>query len=594
MVNKTFQKTIWKTFQTNFSRAIIMAFIVLLGVSFVSGLGTLSTTLTTSINEEYEEKKGLDFILKSKSSTGFTENEINQWKNNPQLLDVMPLFTMDQKDTRILMLDWSQISFHQIEIVEGKKITKKNEILVDQITLDEIGTQINLFGHDYIIVGKVKNPTYYFDKEKELSINQEELNHIYYLDKNITDLPFAQIITDLYMKANLEKTRKIFKKDYKDEIKNLKEEFTQIDPEVAVLTLEENMSYKVTENYGEKIQVIASIFPLFFVLVACLVIYSTINRLIQEERNIMACYRSLGIPKSWIILKYYFFSFFPCFVGAILGFFLGIHFLPKILYPAFTSVFYMPEMTKTKEILPGMITSCLILILISIISISLSWKVLKEKPSELLKAKSPKQGKKILLEKIPWLWKLFSFKYKSAIRNIFRYKANLFMTLISVAGTTSLTFAGFGLYSVVTSPETTEIPISMADTFAIISSVIILFAATLCILVIFNITNMNIEERKKEIASLRVLGYHQKEVSMYIYREINITSILGILLGIPLGYFLLNFLFRYLEFGNIKNVLWFYYLITILLVMIFVFLSEIFLIRKIHNIDMNSSLKNNE
>ena len=99
----------------------------------------------------------------------------------------------------------------------------------------------------------------------------------------------------------------------------------------------------------------------------------------------------------------------------------------------------------------------------------------------------------------------------------------------------------------------------MADSFSLISVVIIAFAAILCILVIFNITNMNIGERKREIATLRVLGYQQSEVSLYIYREINITTMLGVLLGIPLGYLLLNFLFEFLEFGNIKNVNWYFW-----------------------------------
>ena len=134
----------------------------------------------------------------------------------------------------------------------------------------------------------------------------------------------------------------------------------------------------------------------------------------------------------------------------------------------------------------------------------------------------------------------------------------------------------------------------MADSFSLISVVIIAFAAILCILVIFNITNMNIGERKREIATLRVLGYQQSEVSLYIYREINITTMLGVLLGIPLGYLLLNFLFEFLEFGNIKNVNWYYYGITVVMSVVFVLVAEILLNKKIHKVAMNGSLKSNE
>lgn len=593
MVTKTFRKTITRTFQNNYSRALILCFIVLLGVSFTSGLGTLSSSLTDSLNDYYEETNGLDFIIKSPSPLGFQKEEINQIRQNPKFSEIMEITSIDQSDMRVIEFDWNQKNIHQMEITNGRKISSSNEILVDQTIDIEVGTKVKVWNKEYNVVGKVKNPSYYFDLEKEISMLEEELNFIYYLDINYISNPQENITTDLYIKWKLEK-RNIFSSSYQEEMKTIKQELAEEYPNFIILSLNENMSYKATENYGKKITVIAAIFPLFFLAITCLVIYSTMKRLIKEERSIIACYRSLGISKFAITLKYFFFSFIPCLIGAILGFLGGIHFLPTIIYPAFQSVFYMPEMTTTREITPGITVAILMLLFLSMITVQIVRKTLKEKPSDLLKPKSPKPGKKILLEYLPWLWKHFSFKYKSATRNIFRYKTNLIMTLLSVAGTTALTFASFGLYSVATSKETVEIPSNMADTFATISSVIILFAAALCILVILNITNMNIEERKKEIASLRVLGYHKKEVRLYIEREINITSILGIMLGLPMGYALLDFLFHYLEFGNIKNVLWFYYGITILLVLIFVHLSEIVLRNKINRIDMNSSLKSNE
>ena len=389
-------------------------------------------------------------------------------------------------------------------------------------------------------------------------------------------------------------SKNIFSKEYENKVKDIVSDIKKENTNIVVLTLEENLSYHLTKSYGEKIKWIAAIFPMFFIVVSGLVAYATMNRLIEEERAIIGCYRSLGISKRNIILKYLLFTFFTCLIGSVVGFFLGIQILPTVIYPAFDAMFYMPELTSYRVIAPGMVTAVLMLLLLCFITVISTAREMGDAPSNLLKPKSPKVGKKVFLENISMIWKRLSFKYKSSIRNIFRYKVNLYMTIISVAGSTALTFAGFGLYAIAISPKTTEIPSAMADSFALISAIIIAFAAILCILVIFNITNMNIQERKREIATLRVLGYQKKEVSLYIYREINITTMIGVLLGMPLGYVFLKFIFEFLEFGNIQNVDWYYYLITVGMMMLFVLSAELLLNHKIQKIDMNGSLKSND
>ena len=403
------------------------------------------------------------------------------------------------------------------------------------------------------------------------------------------------MVTDLYVQLSRDEiSNDLFSKDYEEDVKRVSEEIKQKNDKVVVLTLNENLSYALAKNYGEKIDLVALVFPMFFMLVSCLVVYSIISRLILEERGIIGCYRSLGISKKMILFKYFLLTFISCLIGAIFGFFFGIYFIPAVIYPAYEAMFLMPTMTSTRVILPGILMSFFVLFFISLITIFSIQSLFSLPPCDLFRPKSPKVGKKILLERIPFLWKHFSFKYKSSFRNIFRYKINFLLTVISVSGSTALAFAGFGLFAIAISPNTTEIPLRMADSFAIISLVIILFAAVLCVLVLFNIANMNVQERKREIATLRVLGYQQKEVSLYIYREINIMTLIGIVIGIPFGYCLLDFLFSFLDFGNIQNVNWYFYLFTILVVVIFVIIAEILLVSKIRHIDMNASLKSND
>ena len=590
MVKKTYFKTIRKTLTGNISRFLVICLVVMLGVAFVSGLGTLSSSLTESINEYYKDKNGLDIIVKSKNQTGFTNEEIESIKTIDMVDGIRPITLVDNKDTRLIIADFNDNDINTITIKSGRKIENYNEILVDRTSDIKLDDNVNLLGQDFKVVGIVDNPTYYVT-ETEKTLNEEDLKYIYYLDTSYYDNNIKYIITDLYIKLDSNKLSKnIFNDKYKKQVNKVKEEI-ESNNNLVVLTLEENMSYVLTKSYGEKIDLIASIFPLFFILISCLVVYSTINRLIEEERGIIGCYRSLGISKGKIIIKYLLFTFLTCLIGSVLGFFIGINLLPAVIYPAFDAMFIM---TSYRFMTPGIVTLIIMTVTLCLITIISTNIKLKSTTSDLLKPKSPKSGKKILLEKITFIWKGLKFKYKSSLRNIFRYKINLIMTVISVAGSTALTFAGLGLYAIVLSPKTTEIPISMASSFALISLVIVAFAAILCILVVFNITNMNIQERTREIATLRVLGYQKKEVSQYIYREINITTIISIMLGMPLGYIFLNFIFKFLEFGSIKNVNWYYYLITMVMVMIFVLLAEALLNSKIKKVDMNGSLKSNE
>jgi len=110
-------------------------------------------------------------------------------------------------------------------------------------------------------------------------------------------------------------------------------------------------------------------------------------------------------------------------------------------------------------------------------------------------------------------------------------------------------------------------------------------------MVIYNITNINIDERKREIATLKVLGYRPLEVCGYVFREIFLLTIIGVAFGLPAGYFVMDFFFQYLEFGGIQYVNWYVWIITLVLSFVSLAMADLLLFKKIHKIDMNTSLK---
>jgi len=232
---------------------------------------------------------------------------------------------------------------------------------------------------------------------------------------------------------------------------------------------------------------------------------------------------------------------------------------------------------------------------IILVTFYVTWKEIKEKPANLFQAKAPKAGKTILLEKIAFIWSKLSFKYKSCYRNIFRYKGRLAMIVLSVLGSTALVMAGLGLYNISSKPITINgVAFDMGNSIKYVSVAAIIFALILTILVIYNITNMNISERNREIATLKVLGYKDYEVCSYIFREIIQISIIGVILGIPSGILILYLIMKFLDFGSLSDIKLISYFLTGVLVITFIIIVDLLLIRKIKKVNMNDSLKSLE
>lgn len=184
-----------------------------------------------------------------------------------------------------------------------------------------------------------------------------------------------------------------------------------------------------------------------------------------------------------------------------------------------------------------------------------------------------------------------SFSIKSSFRNIFRQKKNLVLTGLSIGGSTLLVFLGFSLLNVSDALKEDELFSEVGSSMGLISTVIVLLAVAMALPVLYSLINMNIEDRRREIATLKVLGYHDIECSMYTFREIVIITILSLLIAVPVSAGIADAVLRYLAFGSIKDVLWWTYLASAGVVLVTTFGVNFMLYPKIKSIDMNASLK---
>ena len=539
--------------------------------------------------------------------------------------------------------------------------------------------------------------------------------------------------------------------------------------------------YDTYQSNSEKIELITNIFPVFLFAVAALVSFSTMTRFIDEERQNIGVLRALGYSKLDTSLKFVIYSLTAALTGVFIGAIGGYWILPRIIFNAYTANLTLTNFQSGFSWKYLFLTILIAILCTTGAAVIQLFIVLRAKTSELLLPKPPKNGSRILLEKIKPFWQHLSFNYKVTLRNIFRYKVKMIMTILGIAGCTGLLMMGFGIrdslagigqkqYSeiikydliaidknslsseqssrlnqklsssqvnkylpvyfenvskkiagtnqdlsiivpekssqiskyislrnrssgqkinlnsrgiviseklakllnlsigdelslVTTNGKKVKLPISnicemymghyvlmnsnvyqkyfnkkvnsnaqlielnnkkQTNSFAnslmktgavsainlntnnqqIIDSLIqsmnkVIFlliglAALLAVVVIFTLTTTNLEERMREIATLKVLGFYNNEASLYIYREMIILSIFGILIGFLIGNWLHGFIIDNLSPLNAMfrpGILFSNYLLSALIPLVITGIMAIFVNRKIKEVNMLEALK---
>ena len=243
-----------------------------------------------------------------------------------------------------------------------------------------------------------------------------------------------------------EKNADIKFKDAEAEINENKEKLNDIkDPDWYVLGRSENVGYESYRQDSDRINNIGKVFPLIFFLVASLVSLTTMTRMVQEERTQIGVFKALGYSRGAIISHYLIYSLLAGILGSVIGVSIGFRLFPPLIMNAYASLYAIPYSVTPFNMNLALQASVIAVLFTSLAAVSAALDELKEVPASLMRPKSPKAGKVILLEKIDFIWKKLSFTKKVAARNIFRYKQRFFMTVMGIAACTGLLITGFGL-----------------------------------------------------------------------------------------------------------------------------------------------------
>ena len=234
--------------------------------------------------------------------------------------------------------------------------------------------------------------------------------------------------------------------DAEKQIADAREDLAELEnPDSYVLGRNTNVGYVCFENDSEIVDGIANVVPIFFFAVAALVCITTMNRMVEEQRTQIGVLKALGYSQASIMCKYLFYSGTAAAVGCIGGFLLGSWLFPLVIWYAYGIMY---KVASLKFVFDGKL-AMISLIVSMLCSIGATWiscrYELAEVAAQLMRPKSPKAGKRVLLERIPFIWKRLKFLYKVSYRNIFRYKKRFFMMVVGISGCTALLVTGFGV-----------------------------------------------------------------------------------------------------------------------------------------------------
>lgn len=607
------------------------------------------------------------------------------------------------------------------------------------------------------------------DLESDINELKDNLNRL-----NSTDLPSDELNTSI--------------KEVSSELKEKEDELSKIKDVLAYsIKRSEVAGFYEYKLETERIENIAKVFPLMFFLVAALVSLTTMTRMVDEERSQMGTLRAIGYSKSSVIFKYILYALLASILGSIIGTILFYKLIPMLVGYCYNIFYDMPSINATMQINYALFSLVFSILSTVLATILVFLKDTSKTPAELMRPEAPKKGKRIFLEKIDKIWNSLSFLNKITLRNIFRYKKRLFMTVIGICGSTALILASFGIkdsvmkvadnqynkidkydmiisinnnasnndkkvleekildeneikkityvyksnvllknnkksensniivpenkekindyitlrqrktkkdikmdddgiiiseklakllklkknsYVKLTLPNNKKVNVKVSDitenyiehyvyispklykklagenanystiiaitknlsnkkekalesnisdinnvTSTLLSSdtknnykdmmntlnyvilILIVCAATLAFVVLYNLASVNISERRRELATIKVLGFYNEEVTKYIYKEMFILTIIGSLLGLILGSFLTLYVIKICEtnlFMFTFNIKFISYLLSFIITLLFLFIVNLFMHFELKKLDMVEALKSYE
>ena len=475
-------KHIFMKIKDNYKRFLSLICMAFLGVGFYVGIQSSSPDMLKTLDNFYDENNVYDISIIS--NVGLTEDDLlklSKIKNVELAINIQEkdsYLEIEENNYVVKLIEYNS-QMNNVHIKEGRLPKNNNEVSVDYALLEnnnlKLGDNITIDGKKYSIVGNVISPLYFSAERPNSNLGSGKVDYYIYVYNGSLDL---EAYSNIYITVKGAKKHLTNSDSYKKLINNVKkdidlikdkqqdirydelysdiietsemygisiDESKFIKPKWYIYDRLDNTSYKELINASDNLKKIGNIFPIIFFAISVLVSLISMMRMIEEDRVENGTLKSLGYNSFHITLKYVIYSLLATTIGSSVGAIFGSYMIPNVIWNIYKKIFFIPKFIYLLKSDYNALGLWICILCICGTSIIVCVKNLREVPANLMRPKAPKSGKKILLERINFIWKKLKFSDKITIRNIFRYKSRVITTILGIAGCTALILAGFGL-----------------------------------------------------------------------------------------------------------------------------------------------------
>lgn len=475
-------KHIFMKIKDNYKRFLSLICMAFLGVGFYAGIQSSSPDMLKTLDNFYDENNVYDISVIS--NVGLTEDDLlklSKIKNVELAINIQEKDTyleIEENNYVVKLIEYNS-QMNNVYIKEGRLPKNNNEVSVDNALLEnnnlKLGDNITIDGKKYSIVGNVISPLYFSAERPNSNLGSGKVDYYIYVYNGFLDL---EAYSNIYITVKGAKKYLTNSDSYKKLINNVKkdidlikdkqqdirydelysdiietsemygisiDESNFIKPKWYIYDRLDNTSYKELINASDNLKKIGNIFPIIFFAISVLVSLISMMRMIEEDRVENGTLKSLGYNSFHITLKYVIYSLLATTIGSSVGAIFGSYMIPSVIWNIYKKIFFIPKFIYLLKSDYNALGLWICILCICGTSVIVCIKNLREVPANLMRPKAPKSGKKILLERINFIWKKLKFSDKITIRNIFRYKSRVITTILGIAGCTALILAGFGL-----------------------------------------------------------------------------------------------------------------------------------------------------
>ena len=475
-------KHIFMKIKDNYKRFLSLICMAFLGVGFYAGIQSSSPDMLKTLDNFYDENNVYDISVIS--NVGLTEDDLlklSKIKNVELAINIQEKDTyleIEENNYVVKLIEYNS-QMNNVYIKEGRLPKNNNEVSVDNALLEnnnlKLGDYITIDGKKYSIVGNVISPLYFSAERPNSNLGSGKVDYYIYVYNGSLNL---EAYSNIYITVKGAKKYLTNSDSYKKLINNVKkgidlikdkqqdirydelysdiietsemydisiDESKFIKPKWYIYDRLDNTSYKELINASDNLKKIGNIFPIIFFAISVLVSLISMMRMIEEDRVENGTLKSLGYNSFHITLKYVIYSLLATTIGSSVGAIFGSYMIPNVIWNIYKKIFFIPKFIYLLKSDYNALGLWICILCICGTSVIVCIKNLREVPANLMRPKAPKSGKKILLERINFIWKKLKFSDKITIRNIFRYKSRVITTILGIAGCTALILAGFGL-----------------------------------------------------------------------------------------------------------------------------------------------------